>query len=164
MPRGRSFEVEILSAAVAVECNGVRSGGVLVTGAGDELTIAERVVLEFRVPLTEPAHASRADRRRLEPRDERAFSSVDVGVTSIVLGRDPLPYRGVRSVPTRLVIAQVSNDHAEVWMSGGHLYVRDLGSSNGTMVAGRRIDPGVVTPIGPGQTLALSPLVVFAVR
>lgn len=168
-PRGRQLDVQILDATTAVEHNGIRVTGQITAVAGSELTLGGHIVAELRSLSTDgsdPARsaANRAKRRRLVPQDERAFSAIDVGTTSVILGRDPLPYRGVQSVPAKLVIAQVSNDHAEVWVSGGHLFVRDLGSSNGTLVGGLRIDPHVATAVAEGQTIALSPLVVFTVR
>lgn len=168
-PRGRGAAVQVLDPTTAVERNGMKITGEVSAVPGDEFVLGGRVVVELRWLSTDGSDAARsasnrADRRRLVPQDERAFSPVEVGTTSVVMGRDPLPYRGVQSVPAKLVIAQVSNDHAELWMSGGHLFVRDLGSSNGTLVGGLRIDPHVVTAVAEGQTVALSPLVVFTVR
>ena len=37
----------------------------------------------------------------------------------------------------------------------GSLYVVDVGSSNGTKVNGKPIEPGIEVPLGPGDRLTL---------
>lgn len=50
----------------------------------------------------------------------------------------------------------VSERHAEVRRRpGGGVVVVDLGSSNGTFVNGARLEPGVETPVGPGDDVSL---------
>lgn len=48
--------------------------------------------------------------------------------------------------------ASVSSHHCEVQMRGNDLFVRDLGSTNGTFINGEKITEGVVKP---GQILRL---------
>lgn len=167
-PTGDGARLQQVDPSIAVECNGESCAADMTLRPGDELVVAG-VVVELRLLVVGdgPAAFKRETRRamrRLVARDARAFDPIEVGSQSVVVGRDPLPYRGVRAIPTRLVISQVSNDHAEFWISGGVLYVRDLGSSNGTMIAGARLQPFVVTPVSADQTVSVSALVPFMVQ
>jgi protease PrsW len=65
---------------------------------------------------------------------------------AVVLGRDESC--AVRFLDERLV----SRRHAEVRAEGGRLFVRDLGSRNGTFVNGRRVS---TAELRPGDTLRL---------
>ncbi len=85
-------------------------------------------------------------------------------MTTTLLGRDPLPYQGLRAIPAKLVIPQISNDHLELWISGGILYLRDLDSSNGVTIDGNNLLPFVVTPVAAGQRIGLSKIVSFVVE
>jgi hypothetical protein len=50
----------------------------------------------------------------------------------------------------------VSRVHCEIVLGkGGRLFVRDLGSTFGTKLNGTRLEPGVLTPLGHGDALAL---------
>jgi DNA-binding CsgD family transcriptional regulator len=51
-----------------------------------------------------------------------------------------------------LTHATVSRRHAEVWRKAGRLFIRDLSSTNGTYVDGRRVTE---VDFSPGQTLHL---------
>ncbi len=51
--------------------------------------------------------------------------------------------------------ANVSRKHAEVRPSGGSWIVRDLGSTNGIKVNGRRVDPSRPQSIKPGDVIEL---------
>jgi hypothetical protein len=136
------------------------NGGVLTGGSslspGDELTIGDDIILEIRSPGTACT--------RLVPQTDDAFDTIAPGATSIVLGRDPLPYVGVRPIPAKLAIANISSDHVEIWQSGGRAFVRDLGSSNGTWVRRERVQANRVVPINPGDTVELASLVRFTVE
>jgi EAL domain-containing protein (putative c-di-GMP-specific phosphodiesterase class I) len=58
----------------------------------------------------------------------------------------PLPFRIGRShgLGLRLPAASVSREHAEFYLDGGHLRLRDLNSTNGTFVNRQRIQDGAV--------------------
>ncbi len=166
---GPTVRVQYVDHSVPVELNGAACPAETVLRWGDELVVGGATVIEVRSVASDgsvPALApfARKLNRRLIPRDDRAFDAISVDTISTLVGRDPLPYRGLRAVPAKLVISQVSNDHAELWTSGGVLYVRDLGSSNGTLLDGRRLDPLVTTPIAPQQRLSLSALLPFSVE
>jgi pSer/pThr/pTyr-binding forkhead associated (FHA) protein len=59
-----------------------------------------------------------------------------------VIGRDPKSDLPINDV-------DASRRHAEIFRKGQHVYVRDLGSKNGTLLDGKRIDTGkeVIWPI-----------------
>jgi len=129
---------------------------------GDELLLDHATLVELRDPR-HPAYtaSTRGQALALVAKDPRAFPKIAIGETSVIIGRDPLPYRGVRPVPSLLIIAQISNDHAEIWMSGGVAFVRDLGSANGTRVDGTLLEPFVPTPVAIRQSVSTSALVTF---
>ena len=56
----------------------------------------------------------------------------------------------------------LSNVHARVWIANGTALVEDLGSTNGTLVNGTRIDGAVV--LRPGDRVQMGSLVVEAER
>ena len=55
----------------------------------------------------------------------------------------------------------ISRRHAELSLSEGRVMVRDLGSSNGTIVRGRRIPANQRTPISVGDTIEVGSTVVI---
>jgi len=57
----------------------------------------------------------------------------------------------------------VSRYHAEVWLEGGVLYVRDLGSANGTFVNGKPIGTEPVV-LGDGDQLRFAANLTATVR
>jgi pSer/pThr/pTyr-binding forkhead associated (FHA) protein len=66
------------------------------------------------------------------------------------------PYTVGRAAHTDFCLPSrnVSKVHAELILAGDHVLVRDLGSTNGTFVNGRRIT--TPTPIGEGDLLQFS--------
>ena len=72
---------------------------------------------------------------------ERAGLRVELGAKPVVIGRVP---------PADLVIddSQISRKHCRVSLVLEEVYVADLGSSNGTMVDGKRITQAVMLPAG----------------
>jgi pSer/pThr/pTyr-binding forkhead associated (FHA) protein len=72
---------------------------------------------------------------------QRAGLRVELNAKPLVIGRVP---------PADLVIddSQISRKHCRVSLVMDEVYVSDLGSSNGTMVDGRRITQPVVLPAG----------------
>jgi serine/threonine protein kinase len=68
---------------------------------------------------------------------------------SFVLGRS-------RRNPVYLEDDRISRRHAEVELrADGNVYVTDLGSRNGTLLAGERLAPHVPTKVSPGDLLEL---------
>ena len=72
---------------------------------------------------------------------ERAGLRVELGDKPVVIGRVP---------PADMVIddSQISRKHCRVSLVMGEVYVADLGSSNGTMVDGRRLTQPSLLPAG----------------
>lgn len=70
----------------------------------------------------------------------------------VALGRDPaFPHASAFDM-----FDNVSRRHMTVWFDGTTISVNDNGSSNGTWVDGRRLEPGTRTEVGPGQQLRLA--------
>ena len=72
---------------------------------------------------------------------ERAGLRVELGEKPVIIGRVP---------PADMVIddSQISRKHCRVNLMMGEVFVSDLGSSNGTMVDGRRITQTQLLPAG----------------
>jgi len=72
---------------------------------------------------------------------ERAGLRVELGEKPVIIGRVP---------PADMVIddSQISRKHCRVSLMMGEVFVSDLGSSNGTMVDGRRITQTQLLPAG----------------
>ncbi len=76
-----------------------------------------------------------------------------------VLGRDD----GTKNVDIDLTqfgpeVRGVSRQHAEFKVSGNKLYVVDLGSSNGTYLRGRRLEPDQAVEVPGGSVLSFGAL------
>lgn len=65
-------------------------------------------------------------------------------------GLDLTPYQGGQK--------GVSRWHAMIYMEDGKLHVKDLGSTNGTFLSGKRLEPNVPTIICKGDDLTLGKL------
>ena len=130
--------------------------------ANDELRIGkERLVIvdPQRLPQPEKKSAPASEVRRekadwvLIP-DHAKLKSLDFSIHErAVLGRST---ECALSVPYKLL----SREHAELWIDNGVLYVRDLGSSNGTFVNGKRVEEA---RLANGDKLAFAKLV-FSVQ
>ena len=72
----------------------------------------------------------------------------------------PLTIGRGREAGLQLPHALVSRLHCELFEDHGRLVVRDLGSLNGTFVAGRRVDSA---PIGSGELLTIGSVTLRAV-
>lgn len=161
---GDGVQLQRIDQDVACERNGDDCPAACALVPGDELCVGGVVIELRRVDpegVRSPAQARTV--ARFVPAADEAFASFLVDTTSVVLGRDPLPYRGVTPHPARLRIPPLSGDHVELWISGGVLYARDLGSSNGTELDGARLDAGRVVAVPRGGTLTLASLVTFSV-
>jgi hypothetical protein len=93
-------------------------------------------------PLREPDPRRRSARLRIAGRTEL------LGSGGATLGRS-------READIVLDDANVSRKHAEVRPSGGSWIVRDLGSTNGIKVNGRRVDPARPQSLKPGDVIEL---------
>ena len=93
-------------------------------------------------PLRAPDPRRAAARLRVDGRTEL------LGSQGAVLGRS-------RECDIVLDDANVSRRHAEVRPSGGSWIVRDLGSTNGVKVNGRRLDPSRPQSLAPGDAIEL---------
>lgn len=74
--------------------------------------------------------------------------SHDIGRNRVLIGRAP-------DMDIVLSADDVSRRHAAVWREGGAVFVRDLGSANGTLIDGSRVG-GDPAPIEQGSVLRLS--------
>ena len=82
----------------------------------------------------------RVEVRVLEPRGDRRYE----GLSPLTIGRAP-------EVELVLADPEVSRRHARLETHGKYVYVRDLDSSNGTFLNGRRISSAI--EIRPGDEI-----------
>jgi hypothetical protein len=90
-----------------------------------------------------------------EPDPRRASARLRIGGRSELLGSNGATLGRSREADIVLDDANVSRKHAEVRPSGGSWIVRDLGSTNGIKVNGRRVDPDRPQSIKPGDVIEL---------
>jgi len=71
-----------------------------------------------------------------------------------------LPIMVGRSDEAKFRIQQdsVSRRHCELFRKGDHVYVRDLGSTNGTFLDGEQIPSAVASMVKPGSEVRVGPL------
>lgn len=82
---------------------------------------------------------------------------------SVVLGRsEPGARNGVDVdlTPYGALDRGVSRTHARLHLENNHLYVTDLGSTNGTFLSGRRLEPNKAEVLRKGDELVLGRLAV----
>ncbi|MEL7434065.1 MAG: FHA domain-containing protein [Chloroflexota bacterium] len=61
----------------------------------------------------------------------------------VILGRfDPPEGHQLDLSPYNALLQGISREHAEIHVAARHVYLVDLGSTNGTYVAGERLQPG----------------------
>lgn len=77
----------------------------------------------------------------------RGMSIIPLDTETFVIGRRP-------GVNLQLASLRVSGRHAEILRVGGHLFIRDLGSTNGTFVNRRRVRQP--TPIMSGDHIEIA--------
>lgn len=83
----------------------------------------------------------------------------DLGLQPIVISRFPFLVSKVDETFSRYrdayphQVKYLSRRHAHIFLKGGQPFVEDLGSTNGTFVAGKRLDEHAV-PLGEGEALA----------
>lgn len=71
----------------------------------------------------------------------------------IVFGRNPAPGDGARAVTVMDLSREVSKEHVRVTLTGGFVYVTDLGSTNGTVL----VTEGAEHPLVPGEPYRVDP-------
>ncbi len=80
---------------------------------------------------------------------------------SIVLGRSDLNARfdpDIDLTTYGAVDRGVSRAHARLHLSEGHLFITDLGSTNGTFVSGKRLEPDKAQVLRKGEEILLGRL------
>lgn len=137
------------NSADAFDCRGC---GELLIGSPQEDAPAQEAGAQrhHQAGAGQDPSATIIDRRRvlhLEAADGSWTLDVRSGA---VVGREGVGKEWLARCPT------VSRRHARLAHDGTRWTVEDLGSTNGTWVDGRRIEPGTPCPIGPGGTVALS--------
>src|SRR5918994_7273342 len=90
-----------------------------------------------------------------EPDSRRGSARLRIGGRSELLGSGGATIGRSRDADIVLDDANVSRKHAEVRPSGGSWIVRDLGSTNGIKVNGRRVDPNRPQSLKPRDTIQL---------
>lgn len=81
----------------------------------------------------------------------------------VSLGRSDMKTRFVPDIdltPYGALDRGVSREHSRLHMDGDHLYITDLDSTNGTFLAGTRLEPHTPTLIRKGDELLLGRLAV----
>ena len=56
----------------------------------------------------------------------------------------------------QIPLGVISRRHCQISLDQGHIIIRDLGSSNGTFVNGKRVQESA---LGPGDTLMIGPVI-----
>lgn len=82
---------------------------------------------------------------------------------SIVLGRADANVRfnpDIDLTPYGAAERGVSRAHSRLHIANGQLFITDLGSTNGTFVAGKKLSPNEAHPIRPGDELLLGRLAI----
>jgi hypothetical protein len=90
-----------------------------------------------------------------EPDPRRARARLRIAGRTELLGSGGATLGRSRDADIVLDDANVSRKHAEVRPSGGAWTVRDLGSTNGVKVNGRRLDPSRPQSLKPGDVIEL---------
>ena len=90
-----------------------------------------------------------------EPDPRRGTARLRIGGRSELLGSGGATLGRSREADIVLDDANVSRKHAEVRPSGGSWVVRDLGSTNGVKVNGRRLDPARPQSLKVGDVIEL---------
>jgi hypothetical protein len=131
-----------------------------------EFGIQARLVRPQEDPAAEPSQGeeghtmvySTSDRLSeplREPDPRRGTARLRIGGRSELLGSGGATLGRSREADIVLDDANVSRKHAEVRPSGGSWIVRDLGSTNGVKVNGRRLDPSRPQSLKRGDVIEL---------
>ena len=90
-----------------------------------------------------------------EPDPRRASARLRIGGKTELLGSQGAVLGRSRDADIVVDDANVSRRHAEIRPSGGSWTVRDLGSTNGIKVNGRRVDPNRPQSLKAGDVIEL---------
>ncbi len=101
----------------------------------------------------------RSDDPSQRPVEERPFAGA-----MIRIGRRPAPSELGAQGYWQIDDKSISRAHCEFFTRGADLFVSDLGSTNGTLVAGQRLTPQQPMMVTPGQSVALGELFVMAIE
>jgi hypothetical protein len=99
--------------------------------------------------------SSRLSEPLREPNVRRGTARLRIGGRTEVLGSGGAVLGRSRDCDVVLDDVNVSRRHAEVRPSGGSWTVRDLGSTNGVKVNGRRVEPTRAQSLKPGDVVEL---------
>jgi hypothetical protein len=131
-----------------------------------EFGIQARLVRPQEDPAAEPSQdeeghtmvystSDRLSEPLREPDPRRGTARLRIGGRSELLGSGGATLGRSREADIVLDDANVSRKHAEVRPSGGSWIVRDLGSTNGVKVNGRRVDPSRPQSLKRGDVIEL---------
>jgi hypothetical protein len=131
-----------------------------------EFGIQARLVRPHEDPAAEPepgeeghtmvySSSDRLSEPLREPDPRRGTARLRIGGRVELLGSGGATLGRSREADIVLDDANVSRKHAEVRPSGGSWIVRDLGSTNGVKVNGRRLAPTQPQSIKPGDVIEL---------
>jgi Protein of unknown function (DUF3662)/FHA domain len=131
-----------------------------------EFGIQARLVQPQEDPASEPSQgeeghtmvystSSRLSEPLREPNVRRGTARLRIGGRTEVLGSGGAVLGRSRDCDIVLEDVNVSRRHAEVRPSGGSWTVRDLGSTNGVKVNGRRVEPAGAQSLKPGDVVEL---------
>lgn len=86
---------------------------------------------------------------------------------SIILGRSDMGNKGIQPdldlTPYGATMRGVSRMHARLFMQDKHLYIVDLHSTNGTYIAGKRLEADTPTKLSNGAEMLLGSLLIQVV-
>ena len=134
---GSTWIVEDLGSTNGTFVNGVRIGGVVRVSPSDTITLGQSQPMPWPEDASPPLCGGPATAR---PRQ----LSLPAAGRPLFVGRSA-------ACAVVLDFPMVSSRHAVIEMGDGGWEIRDLGSTNGTFVAGRRIDGP--TPVRPGDEI-----------
>jgi hypothetical protein len=109
---------------------------------------------------TELAPGGGAVRRvRLTGHDDLGRHSFEITAEAFAASRGGLVIgRAGGTVDIAIDHPEISRQHARIKLDGRRVLIEDLGSTNGTAVGGRLLQPDTYTPLGSGGELKLGPL------
>lgn len=145
---------EIVIGSVSLRCQAVAANGESVPGELD--AVASEVLQQHQTETVDGAVPESAAEENPEPpvAVARLVSSDSRLVLEILEGVNTL---GRRAAENSIVVDDpyVSGRHADITASGGSISIVDVGSTNGTLVNGVKIEPGVPVEIRLGDEITV---------